>query len=115
MNQYLSEIKTKVDLIVVVGTQISVEDIIFYMLNGLPPFYQSFKTSIRTKLQPLSLDDFFSLLCSEETIQIVKAAKIHHQTPISLTSYLTTSHGRNSNHGRSNTRRGRGRSSSIEC
>lgn len=28
--------------------------------------YQAFKTAIRTNLQPLSLDDFYTLLCSEE-------------------------------------------------
>lgn len=76
MNQYLFEIKTKVDLIAIAGFPISVKDIIFYMVNNLPPSYQSFKTSIRTNLQPLSLDDFYSLLCSEETIQIAKAEKI---------------------------------------
>lgn len=44
----------------------SSEDIILYTLNGLPPIYQAFKTAIRTNLQPLSLDDFYALLCSEE-------------------------------------------------
>ncbi|KAI0511993.1 hypothetical protein KFK09_012627 [Dendrobium nobile] len=38
-----------------------------YTLNGLPASYQGFKTAIRTNLQPLNLDDFYSLLCSEET------------------------------------------------
>lgn len=76
MNQYLTEMKTKIDLISAARSTISTKDIIFYTLNGLPPAYQSFKTSIRTNLQHLSLDNFYSLLCSEETILNAEATKI---------------------------------------
>lgn len=48
---------------------------IIYILNGLPPSYQAFKTAIKTNLQLLSLDDFYLLLCSEEIIQASDASK----------------------------------------
>ncbi|KAI0530962.1 hypothetical protein KFK09_000511 [Dendrobium nobile] len=64
--QYLSDIKNKVDAIVAAGSSIDAEDIIHYTLNGLPATYLSFKIAIRTQLNPISLDDFYSLLRSEE-------------------------------------------------
>lgn len=75
MAQYLSNIKSKVDLIAAAGSPITIEDLIYYILNGLPASYQSFKTAICINLKPISIDDLYSLLCSEETLQINKALK----------------------------------------
>lgn len=72
MAEYLFDIKTKIDLIAASGSPISVEDSIFYTLNELPSSYQSFKTTVQTNLQPISLDDFYSLLCSEEMNQVTE-------------------------------------------
>lgn len=80
MSQYLSDIKSKVDLIAAAGSPIDIEDIIYYTLNGLPTSYQSFKVAIRTNLQSLSLDDLYSLLCSEETIQLAEMSRNDYQT-----------------------------------
>ncbi|PKU80620.1 Retrovirus-related Pol polyprotein from transposon TNT 1-94 [Dendrobium catenatum] len=66
MPQYLLAVKTIVDAIAATGSPLDPEEVIFYTLNGLPVQYQSFKTTIRTNLQPLSLDDLYTLLCSEE-------------------------------------------------
>ncbi|PKU82967.1 Retrovirus-related Pol polyprotein from transposon TNT 1-94 [Dendrobium catenatum] len=66
MPQYLLAVKSIVDAIVATGSPLDPEEVIFYTLNGLPVQYQSFKTAIRTNLQPLSLDDLYTLLCSEE-------------------------------------------------
>ncbi|KAL0912667.1 hypothetical protein M5K25_018656 [Dendrobium thyrsiflorum] len=66
MFQYLSDIKSKIDAIAAAGSSIDAEDIILYTLNGLPSTYQSFKIVIRTYLQPITLDDFYALLCSEQ-------------------------------------------------
>ncbi|KAI0499725.1 hypothetical protein KFK09_017933 [Dendrobium nobile] len=66
MTQYLSEIKSLVDQIAVAGSSVDNEDVILYILKGLPTSYQSFKTSIRTMLNPISLDNLYSLLLSEE-------------------------------------------------
>ncbi|KAI0497793.1 hypothetical protein KFK09_021029 [Dendrobium nobile] len=66
MTQYLAEIKTLVDQIAAVGSSVDTEDIILYILNGLPISYQSFKTAIRTMLTPINLDQLYPLLLSEE-------------------------------------------------
>ncbi|KAI0495511.1 hypothetical protein KFK09_021812 [Dendrobium nobile] len=66
MPQYLLAVKSIVDAIAATGSPLDPEEVIFYTLNGLPVQYQSFKTAIRTNLQPLSLDDLYTLLCSEE-------------------------------------------------
>ncbi|PKU67628.1 Retrovirus-related Pol polyprotein from transposon TNT 1-94 [Dendrobium catenatum] len=66
MQQYLDHIKKLVDNIAAAGSTVDTEDIVLYILNGLPASYNSFKTEIRTSLQPISLDDLYSLLSSEE-------------------------------------------------
>lgn len=68
MAQYLSDIKSKVDLIAAAGSSIDIEDIIYYTLNDLSSLYKNFKVAMRTNLQPISLDDLYSLLCNEETL-----------------------------------------------
>lgn len=65
MFQYLSEIKQRVNVINDVGSTIDPKDIILYTLNGLPPAYNAFKTTICTKLHPISYTTYV-LLCSEE-------------------------------------------------
>ncbi|PKU80139.1 Retrovirus-related Pol polyprotein from transposon TNT 1-94 [Dendrobium catenatum] len=66
MSQFLLTVKTKVDAIAATGSPLTSEEVIFYTLNGLPAQYQAFKTAIRTNLQPISIDDLYTLLCSEE-------------------------------------------------
>ncbi|KAI0496279.1 hypothetical protein KFK09_022593 [Dendrobium nobile] len=69
MTDYLASSKSIVDNIRAAGGTLDNEDILHYILNGLPPSYQSFKTTIRSSLQPISLDDLYSLLRSEEVHQ----------------------------------------------
>ncbi|KAI0516541.1 hypothetical protein KFK09_009218 [Dendrobium nobile] len=66
MLQYLDQIKKLVDNIAAAGSTVDTEDIVLYILNGLPATYNSFKTAIRTSLQPINLDELYSLLSSEE-------------------------------------------------
>ncbi|PKU86871.1 Retrovirus-related Pol polyprotein from transposon TNT 1-94 [Dendrobium catenatum] len=66
MQQYLTQVKTIVDNIAASGSKIDPEDIILYILNGLPASYNSFKTFIRSSPLPADLDSLYSLLCSEE-------------------------------------------------
>ncbi|KAL0908405.1 hypothetical protein M5K25_022899 [Dendrobium thyrsiflorum] len=77
MTEYLTEIKTPVDKIATTRATIDQEDIILYTMNDLPPSYQAFKMAIRTMLHPISLDDMYSLLLSEE-INIQTEASRHH-------------------------------------
>ncbi|PKU70484.1 Retrovirus-related Pol polyprotein from transposon TNT 1-94 [Dendrobium catenatum] len=113
MTQYLLEIKSKVDAIQEMGHTIDPEDVILYTLNGLPSSYQSFKTAIRTNLQPLSLDDLYSLLCSEEQLLLQEATKDLQTMQITDNSVaFAASRGRAI--GRNNTYRGnRGRRQST--
>ncbi|KAI0496144.1 hypothetical protein KFK09_022451 [Dendrobium nobile] len=89
MQQYLMQIKNLVDNISVSGSKIDTEDIILYILNGLPSTYNSFKTTIRTSLNPIDLDTLYSLLCCEEiTIQqdTQKEASTNHDSPAFYTN-----------------------------
>lgn len=71
----LSTIKWLVDSISSAGVSIDVEDIILYILNDFPSSYEALKTSICTHVEPLSLDDLYSLLCSEEINIAIEVAK----------------------------------------
>ncbi|XP_020697135.1 uncharacterized protein LOC110110135 [Dendrobium catenatum] len=66
MTQYLTEIKKIVDQIASADSSVDPEDVIIYILNGLPPAYQSFTTTIRTMQGSLSLDTLYALLIIEE-------------------------------------------------
>lgn len=66
MIHYLSDIKDKCDSIVASSVALSVEDIIFIYLNGLPSTYQALKIAIRTNLQLMRLYDFYVLLYCED-------------------------------------------------
>ncbi|KAI0494727.1 hypothetical protein KFK09_024870 [Dendrobium nobile] len=101
MLQYLNEIKSLVDQIAAAGSKIDPEDVIHHILNGLPPAYQSFKTTIRTMTQSLNLDQLYSLLISEEIHIASDAARFAN--PTIPDTALFSSRGRS--------RRGRGRSS----
>ncbi|PKU84002.1 hypothetical protein MA16_Dca006477 [Dendrobium catenatum] len=80
MIQYLTEIKSLVDKIAGAGSVVDIEDIILYILNGLPTSYQSFKTAIRTMLTPIHLDQLYPLLLSEE-VNLAKDAARTNSNP----------------------------------
>ncbi|KAL0922304.1 hypothetical protein M5K25_006277 [Dendrobium thyrsiflorum] len=80
MTEYLIKIKTLVDKIAVAGANIDQEDIILYILNGLPPAYQAFKMLICTMLHSVSLDDLHSVLLCEE-INLEEKSSRHQLSP----------------------------------
>ncbi|XP_020672726.2 uncharacterized protein LOC110092497 [Dendrobium catenatum] len=61
MSQYLTEIKKIVDSIASAGSSVDPEDVMIYILNGLPPSYLPFTTSIRTMQSSLSLGSLYAL------------------------------------------------------
>ncbi|KAI0525156.1 hypothetical protein KFK09_004548 [Dendrobium nobile] len=87
MQQYLMRVKNLVDNISVSESQIDTEDILLYILNGLPSTYNSFKTAIRTSLNPIDLDTLYSLLCSEEIAQQQESQKDASVTPTDSAFY----------------------------
>ncbi|PKU82563.1 Retrovirus-related Pol polyprotein from transposon TNT 1-94 [Dendrobium catenatum] len=113
MTEYLASVKVLVDNINAAGGSVDSEDVLHYILNGLPPNYQSFKTFIRSSLQPISLDNLYSLLRSEEVHQTTDAVKdlsfSSTAAPADSTLALFTNRGRG--RGRFNSSRGRGRNS----
>lgn len=58
------------------GAVLDQEDIIIYTLNSLPQSYNAFKTSIRMMLNPIDLDNIYSLLISEEINLQAEALRI---------------------------------------
>lgn len=79
MNRYLSDIKTKVDLIAAAGSLISTEDIIFYILNGLPSSYQSFKiVAIHINLKPLVWINFTLFYSAKKSFKLLKLQKVNN-------------------------------------
>ncbi|PKU81867.1 Retrovirus-related Pol polyprotein from transposon TNT 1-94 [Dendrobium catenatum] len=66
MADYLTEVKKIVDQIASAGSSIDSEDIMIYILNGFPPAYQAFTTTIRTMQGTMTLHNLYALLISEE-------------------------------------------------
>lgn len=64
VDDYLIRIKEIVDKLATVAVKIDDEDVLLYTLNGLPVEYNSFRTSIRTRRESVSLDELHALLCS---------------------------------------------------
>ncbi|PKU63435.1 Retrovirus-related Pol polyprotein from transposon TNT 1-94 [Dendrobium catenatum] len=102
MVQYLTQIKTIADNLSAAGMNLDQEDITLYTLNGLPSSYNAFKTSIRTMLQPIDLDNLYSLLISEEIN--IQADSLRNTTLQESSTALYTFRGRG--------KRTRGRNSS---
>ncbi|PKU64191.1 Retrovirus-related Pol polyprotein from transposon TNT 1-94 [Dendrobium catenatum] len=112
MFAYLSDIKSKVDAIAAAGSSIDVEDIILYTINGLPYTYNSFKAIIHNHLQPISLDDFYALLCSDELHLTAEAHRDNLQSSTGDSTFaLTSTRGSSRTRGSSSSNY-RGRSSS---
>ncbi|KAJ8622023.1 hypothetical protein MRB53_030552 [Persea americana] len=82
IDEYVKKIKHIVDSLATVCSPVDDEDIIIYTLNGLPPEYGSFRTSIRTRSAPILLEELHVLLqCEELNLDI---------TQTSSTNILTT-------------------------
>lgn len=52
MTEYLRQMKKILDTLVSVSASLEEEDIVLHILNGLPPDYNPFKTTIRAISQP---------------------------------------------------------------
>ncbi|KAI0522886.1 hypothetical protein KFK09_005275 [Dendrobium nobile] len=94
MTVYLSEIKAIVDQIAAAGSSVDQEDIIHYILNGLPQQYQSFKTTIRTTSLSLTLDQLYPLLLSEEINLASDAARYSSSHDPNLALFTNRGRGR---------------------
>lgn len=66
MFEYLQQIKSISDTLTAISSPLDTEDLILYTLNGLPANYHAFKTAIRTRHQPITIEELHSLLHIEE-------------------------------------------------
>lgn len=66
VTEYMKKIKHISDSLAAVLSPVDEEDLIIHTLNGLPPDYAAFRTSIRTRASPLSIEELHVLLLCEE-------------------------------------------------
>lgn len=62
ITEYVQKIKHISDNLAEVSCSVDEEDLIIHTLNGLPPEYGPFKTSIRTCSHPISIEELHVLL-----------------------------------------------------
>ncbi|KAA8538325.1 hypothetical protein F0562_027852 [Nyssa sinensis] len=77
---YIQKIKQARDGLASVSVLIEDEDILIYVLNGLPQEYNAFKTSITTRSENITLEEVYAMLkIEEQTIESVH--KQNHTSP----------------------------------
>jgi len=66
INAYLLDIKRVIDSLAAVDSNVSTEDHLEVILDGLPEEYDSFITSVTSRLDPYTVDDIEALLLAQE-------------------------------------------------
>ncbi|XP_028071092.1 uncharacterized protein LOC114273489 isoform X2 [Camellia sinensis] len=89
MDAYLTEFKTIADQLALACAPVDDEDIVLFILNGLPDEYNAFKTTICARSDSISPENLCSLLRSEE-IHIESAHKHSHASEIPYAYAATT-------------------------
>ncbi|KAJ8624626.1 hypothetical protein MRB53_033156 [Persea americana] len=81
ITEYIQRIKRLADSLAAVLFPVDDKDLIIHTLNGLPSDYGPFKTSIRTKSSPISLEELHVLLlCEELSLESSQAAVVDYAT-----------------------------------
>ena len=65
MEAYLFKIKEIVNQLALASVIINDEDLVLLTPNGLTDEFDAFTTSIRSRSEPITMDELSSLLCSE--------------------------------------------------
>ncbi|GMP42726.1 hypothetical protein CsSME_00012370 [Camellia sinensis var. sinensis] len=87
MTEYLTQIKEISDQLRLASSTIDDEDLVLLTLNGLPEEYDALKTTIRARVESITMDDLCSLLSSEEIHVENKARLVVSASPV---AYATT-------------------------
>ncbi|GFZ06416.1 hypothetical protein Acr_18g0005860 [Actinidia rufa] len=66
MQAYIDKIKESVHKLAVSQTAIDDEEIVFHTLRGLSIVFNSFKTTMRTRIEPVSFDELISLMNAKD-------------------------------------------------
>nr|XP_016480244.1 PREDICTED: uncharacterized protein LOC107801431 [Nicotiana tabacum] len=64
--EYLREIRSLADELVVAGSTVTHEELVIKILNGLRPEYSQFSVAIRTRDTPISYEELFEKLSDHE-------------------------------------------------
>lgn len=75
IDAYIKRIKEIKDKLANVSTAVNEEDLIIYALNGLPSEFNTFRTSMRTRSQPVTFEELHDLLRSEESALAKQSSK----------------------------------------
>lgn len=87
VTEYLQKVKHGADNLAAVASPVDDEDLIIHTLNGLPPDYGSFKTSIWTRSCPISIEELHVLLlCEEMNLNSIQQT----QSDSTSTAFLTS-------------------------
>ena len=106
---YVLDIKKLVDALAAIGSPITEDDHIEYILDGLPEDYDGFVTSILSRHEPYTVEEIEALLLAqEEWFEKHRSTDILPQANVSTSSWTSSSQGRVSERGG----RSRSRSSS---
>ncbi|XP_020684804.1 uncharacterized protein LOC110101300 [Dendrobium catenatum] len=100
--QQLTRIKSIVENISASGSKIDPEDIMLHILNGLPPTFMSFMSTIQNSLLPIDIDTFYSLLCNEKIHMQQELNQDHTNNSATTALYAAPS---NNYRSRNNTKR----------
>lgn len=107
IDEYLQKMKNIRDKLTVANSYVDDEDMLLYVLNGLPPEFNSLRTSIGLRSEPISLEELHAILKSVE--QMNESQNSVPSTESIPSAFNTTTTG-NSNSGQASNRgRGRGR------
>ena len=98
MEDYLNQFKTISDQLALASAPVDDEDLVLLVLNGLPDEYNAFKTTIRARSDPISMEDLSSLLCSE-SIHIESSMKQTHTAEIPYAYSVTRGNYKGGNRG----------------
>ena len=82
---YFQKVKYIADSLTTSSSPIDDDDLIIYILNGLPSEYAAFKTSIRTGSAPINIEELQELLFCEES-NIDEAPSIEFSTTALLSA-----------------------------
>ncbi|KAH7852720.1 hypothetical protein Vadar_028310 [Vaccinium darrowii] len=83
MDVYLQQIKNLNDQLTLAGSQVDSEDLVLITLNGMSDDYRAFKTSIRTRSTPITMEELCALLLSE-AIHEETSHKSHSSTDLNV-------------------------------
>lgn len=66
INDYLLKFRGYVDLLALFGHNLTTKDHVDAIFEGIPPEYETFVTSVNSRMEPYSVDEIESLLLAQE-------------------------------------------------